>query len=536
MGDQVDVIAGTPTGASYIAQGLTVLATSTPATTGVLAGTNTDYSITVAVDQPTALRLAAALAASSTSSGNTLEVIRSTGETPTSQQTYTDPQPAQPPRSGRERRVTTTSDASGAGSHQSPLVHPAAQLHPRPRGRPHRRGRARRQPAQPGGPRSPRRARHRRRHPHPHRRRHRRRGGGGHRRGRALQPTPARRPRHPRTPRRITALQRRDDHRGAGGGHRGGRAPPLRSRRRSLRAAISPTPLRHPPRTLARGAHGHLRRHRRLGTHRNRDRHRQPVGRNPADPCHRSQPDGRHHGRPAATTHRVRARLGARTRRPRPSRLPRRAHPRLRARRPRAGRLRRDLPVLHARSARPGQPRPPGGRRGRRARHLRPCAGRDRPARRRVHTGAGPLRGRTGHAHQSRPGHRGRPSRPRSSHPPGRMEGRGEVHVGRRTLLGHLRPHPQGQLRNLAANRQPESHHRLRSRSVRRDPLPPRRPPSSQSPLERRDGRQMPVAACHRPPRPRARRPHGHGRARCRDSLADIAFPARPLPVSKAWS
>ena len=91
VGDQVDVIAGTPTGASYIAQGLTVLATSTPATTGVLAGTNTDYSITVAVNQPTALRLAAALAAASTSSGNTLEVIRSTGEAPTSQQTYTDP-------------------------------------------------------------------------------------------------------------------------------------------------------------------------------------------------------------------------------------------------------------------------------------------------------------------------------------------------------------------------------------------------------------------------------------------------------------
>ena len=91
VGDQVDVIAGTPTGATYIAQRLTVLATSTPATTGVLAGTNNDYWITVAVDQPTALRLAAALAASSTSSGNTLEVIRSTGETPTTQQTYTDP-------------------------------------------------------------------------------------------------------------------------------------------------------------------------------------------------------------------------------------------------------------------------------------------------------------------------------------------------------------------------------------------------------------------------------------------------------------
>ena len=96
VGDQVDIIAGTPTGASYIAQNLTVLAVSTPATTGVLAGTNTNYSITVAVDQPTALRLAAALAAASTSSGNTLEVIRSTGEAPTSQQTYTNPNTAGP--------------------------------------------------------------------------------------------------------------------------------------------------------------------------------------------------------------------------------------------------------------------------------------------------------------------------------------------------------------------------------------------------------------------------------------------------------
>jgi Flp pilus assembly protein CpaB len=100
VGDQVDVIAGTPTGANYIAQGLTVLAVSTPATTGVLAGTNTNYSITVAVDQPTALRLAAALAASTTSSGNTLEVIRSTGETPTSQQTYTDPNRPTTPAGG----------------------------------------------------------------------------------------------------------------------------------------------------------------------------------------------------------------------------------------------------------------------------------------------------------------------------------------------------------------------------------------------------------------------------------------------------
>lgn len=110
VGDRVDIIAGTPTGATYIAQGLSVLATSPPATAGVLAGTNTNYWITVAVDHPTALRLAAALAASSTNSGNTLEVIRSTGETPTTDQTYTNlngPGPNQP------AATATTSGRSG---------------------------------------------------------------------------------------------------------------------------------------------------------------------------------------------------------------------------------------------------------------------------------------------------------------------------------------------------------------------------------------------------------------------------------------
>ena len=91
VGDTVDVIEGTPTGASYLAQGLSVLAVSAPATSGVLAGTTTDYSITVAVDSPTALRLAAALASSSTASGNALEVVRSTGEAKSPDQTYTNP-------------------------------------------------------------------------------------------------------------------------------------------------------------------------------------------------------------------------------------------------------------------------------------------------------------------------------------------------------------------------------------------------------------------------------------------------------------
>jgi hypothetical protein len=107
VGDTVDVIDATTTGASYLAQGLTVLAVSTPASSGVLAGTTTDYWITVAVNPPTALRLAAALAASSTSGGNPLEIVRSTGEPASTDQTYTDPAPS---------AGTTSAATSGASA------------------------------------------------------------------------------------------------------------------------------------------------------------------------------------------------------------------------------------------------------------------------------------------------------------------------------------------------------------------------------------------------------------------------------------
>jgi Flp pilus assembly protein CpaB len=91
VGDQVDIISGSTSGATYVAQHLSVLAVAAPKTTGVLSAAATSYSITVAVNQPTALRLTAALAAASGSTGNNLEVIRSTGETGPSPQTYTNP-------------------------------------------------------------------------------------------------------------------------------------------------------------------------------------------------------------------------------------------------------------------------------------------------------------------------------------------------------------------------------------------------------------------------------------------------------------
>ncbi|MCU4186434.1 hypothetical protein K6U06_18850 [Acidiferrimicrobium sp. IK] len=81
-GDRVDVIVSSGSGASYVAQGLTVVGVSPTKTSGVLAGATSDFYITVAVDRPTALRLTAALGTSgSTGSTGALEVVRSTGET-----------------------------------------------------------------------------------------------------------------------------------------------------------------------------------------------------------------------------------------------------------------------------------------------------------------------------------------------------------------------------------------------------------------------------------------------------------------------
>lgn len=80
-GDRVDVIVSSGAGASYVAEGLTVIGVSPTETSGVLTGTTTDFYITVAVDRPTALRLAAALGASGSMGASGLEVVRSTGET-----------------------------------------------------------------------------------------------------------------------------------------------------------------------------------------------------------------------------------------------------------------------------------------------------------------------------------------------------------------------------------------------------------------------------------------------------------------------
>jgi Flp pilus assembly protein CpaB len=89
-GDTVDVIAqpnantqgATAVGPQYIAQGLKVLNVAPTNTSGgVLAASNSDYYIVVAVDRTTALRLATALAAGgSSTSASAVQVIRTTGE------------------------------------------------------------------------------------------------------------------------------------------------------------------------------------------------------------------------------------------------------------------------------------------------------------------------------------------------------------------------------------------------------------------------------------------------------------------------
>ena len=87
-GDRVDVLASDGNGgASYVAQGLTVVAVSPTRTSGVLAGASSDFWVTVAVDRATALRLTAALGASGAAPGTSLEVVRSTGETAPAPQT-----------------------------------------------------------------------------------------------------------------------------------------------------------------------------------------------------------------------------------------------------------------------------------------------------------------------------------------------------------------------------------------------------------------------------------------------------------------
>jgi hypothetical protein len=84
-GDRVDVLGSDGNGGvSYLAEGLQVLAVSSPSS-GLL-GATSDYWISVAVDRATALKLAAALnsQAGGGSAASALEVVRSTGEPPAS--------------------------------------------------------------------------------------------------------------------------------------------------------------------------------------------------------------------------------------------------------------------------------------------------------------------------------------------------------------------------------------------------------------------------------------------------------------------
>jgi Flp pilus assembly protein CpaB len=99
-GDLVDVIASNGSeGAYYVAQGLRVLGVApASASTGVLAGGTGSYFIVVAVDKLTALRIAAALGAQGGgAAGDNVEIVRSSGESPTTQVRYgmSVPQPTQ---------------------------------------------------------------------------------------------------------------------------------------------------------------------------------------------------------------------------------------------------------------------------------------------------------------------------------------------------------------------------------------------------------------------------------------------------------
>jgi hypothetical protein len=90
-GDLVDVIASNGGGgAYYVAQGLRVVGVApTSASSGVLGGSTGNYFVVVAVNKPTALRVAAALGAQGEGgAGDNIEIVRSTGETSTTHLRY----------------------------------------------------------------------------------------------------------------------------------------------------------------------------------------------------------------------------------------------------------------------------------------------------------------------------------------------------------------------------------------------------------------------------------------------------------------
>lgn len=80
-GDRVDVIAVSGGAASYVVTDAPVLATSGQSDRGALGGL-AEFSVTLAVDDRSALRLAAAL------HGDALEVVRSTGADPATSSSY----------------------------------------------------------------------------------------------------------------------------------------------------------------------------------------------------------------------------------------------------------------------------------------------------------------------------------------------------------------------------------------------------------------------------------------------------------------
>ncbi len=90
-GDLVDVIAANGSGgAYYVAQDLRVLGVAPSSnTSGVLGGGTGSYFVVVAVDKQSALRIAAAVGAQAGgTAGENIDIVRSSGEGPTTQLRY----------------------------------------------------------------------------------------------------------------------------------------------------------------------------------------------------------------------------------------------------------------------------------------------------------------------------------------------------------------------------------------------------------------------------------------------------------------
>ena len=86
VGDRVDVVAVDAGGVRYVAQDLRVVAVPSTSSGGALGATtsNSNYYVVVAVDRPTALKVAAAVAATGVQgTAPSVQIVRSTGETGT---------------------------------------------------------------------------------------------------------------------------------------------------------------------------------------------------------------------------------------------------------------------------------------------------------------------------------------------------------------------------------------------------------------------------------------------------------------------